>query len=53
MSAATAENRSVKIVFEILTFTLIAVVLLSWVHVAINGRTSGPSSWNEYYEGSR
>lgn len=37
-------------IFEILTLVLVAVVLLSWVHVAINGRSSGPSSWGEYYE---
>ena len=39
-----------KNVLDILTFTLVAVFVFSWVYTLFNGRSSSPSSWGEYYE---
>lgn len=37
-------------ILDIMTSILVAIFLLSFVYVAINGRGSSPSGWGQYYE---
>lgn len=37
-------------VVDLATALVVAMFIGSWIYVAINGSSSGPSSWGERYE---